>query len=202
MALTRRLALGAVALLAAACTKPASGPLPDDMAMGAAEARIEVVEYASVGCPVCARWSREIWPAFKAKYVDTGQVRYVLREQLVGSGVEVSVAAAGFLLARCAGSDKYFPVIEAVFARQDEAFVSPRETLVSIAETVAGMDRAAFDTCVTDETSLAEFNTRSERNAKLGGGSTPTFVINGVSMPAGYHALEEIDAAIAAAKPR
>jgi XTP/dITP diphosphohydrolase len=48
-----------------------------------------------------------VFPAFKAKYVDTGKVRFVLREELAG---DADLAAAGFLTARWAGPAKDFSV--------------------------------------------------------------------------------------------
>ena len=50
--------------------------LPDDMTQGNKNAKLSVVEYASVGCPVCGHWARDVYPAFKAKYVDTGRVKF------------------------------------------------------------------------------------------------------------------------------
>lgn len=198
----RRLILIAAALLSvglAACNKPqAAGALPDDMDMGNKAAKVTVVEYASVGCPVCGLWQKEVYPAFKAKYIDTGKVHYVFREMLVGQGAEVTVASAGFLLARCAGKDKYFAINDAVFAAQPGVFETPRETLTDIAKS-AGMSEDQFQKCVTNEEAIKALNTRVERNAKQGVDATPTFEINGKKMEPGYHSLEQIDAAIAAA---
>lgn len=198
----RRLILAA-ALVATlglgACNKGSAGPQPDDMALGDPNAKITVVEYASVGCPVCAKWQAEVYPAFKAKYVDTGKVRYVFREMLVGGSSEVTVASAGFLLARCAGKDKYFAVNDAVFASQPGIFYSPRETLLDIAKS-SGLSEDQFAKCVADEEQIKALNDRVERNQRDHGVSaTPTFEINGRKMEPGYHTLEEIDAAIASA---
>ena len=84
---------------------------------------MQVVEYASASCPHCARFDSEVFPAFRAKYVDTGKVRYTLKEYLTEPR---GVAAAGFLLARCAGKDRYFPVLDAVFKGQDEMVADRR----------------------------------------------------------------------------
>ena len=73
---------------------------------------MKVIEYASASCPHCARFDLEVFPTFKAKYVDTGKVSYTLKEFLTEPEV---VAAGGFLLARCAGKGRYFPVLDAVF---------------------------------------------------------------------------------------
>ncbi|WP_309606865.1 DsbA family protein [Phenylobacterium sp.] len=175
------------------------GALPDDMSMGNAQSKITVAEYASVGCPVCAKFDREVFPAFKAKYIDTGKIHYVFREMLVGGGAEVAVAASGFLVARCAGKDKYFAVNEAVFKNQEQAFAAPRETLLDIAKSV-GMTEDSFNKCINDEKAIQALNDRVERHSRNDHiNSTPTFVINGKAMEPGYHTIEEMDAAIKAA---
>jgi protein-disulfide isomerase len=177
----------------------AGAALPDDMSMGNPAAKITVVEYASVGCPVCGKWAREVWPTFKAKYVDTNKVHYVFKEMLVGGGVEVQVANAGFLLARCAGKDKYFAVTEAIFKDQEQAFNAPRDTLENIAKSV-GMTEDGFNKCITDEAANKALQDRVERHARDDHvNATPTFVINGKALEPGYHTLDEIDAAIKSA---
>ena len=87
---------------------------------------VTVVEYASVTCPHCALWQKNTWPAFKAKYVDTNKVRYVFRELPTGP---VNVAVAGFMIARCAGEDKYFDVVHNIMASQGEWRVGARPRL-------------------------------------------------------------------------
>ena len=190
----------ALSLLFAACQKSGpAGALPDDMTLGNANAKVTVVEYASVGCPICGRWYKEVYPAFKAKYIDTGKINFVSKEMLVGGGAEVTVAASGFLLARCAGKDKYFTIVDAIYKNQEQAFAAPRETLVDIAKST-GMTEAQFDKCVSDEAAIKALNDRVERHsAKDGVDSTPTFVVNGRKLEPGYHPLEDLDAAIAAA---
>ena len=96
----------------AACENGGGGAssVEGEMSMGSADAPVTVVEYASITCPHCAAWSENVGPAFKARYVDTGLVRFVFRELPTAPG---PVAIAGFLTARCAGEDQYFPMIEA-----------------------------------------------------------------------------------------
>src|SRR5258706_3789308 len=108
------------ALALAGCVKTAGSAGeagPDDMSLGNPNARVKVVEYASASCPHCATFALEDFPAFKAKYVDTGKASFTLKEYLTDPQV---LAAGGFLLARCAGKDRYFPVLEAVFRAQNE----------------------------------------------------------------------------------
>lgn len=204
--LTRRL-LTAVALTAslgvalAACDKKESVSA-DDMSQGNANAKVTVVEYASASCVHCGRWNNEVFPAFKQKYIDTGRVHYVYREFLTEP---VQVASAAFLMARCAGKDKYFSVLDSVYHSQEEMFTTGdyRGVLLRIAQS-AGMDEAQFTSCVTDEKALKALNARVEKyqaDAKITG--TPTFVINGKKVhgdDGGEASLVELDAAIAAAE--
>src|SRR5277367_6407453 len=161
------------------CQKAGSdGANAGDMAMGNPAAKVTMIEYASVSCPHCARFDMDVFPAFKAKYIDTGQVYYVAREALTG---DPAVAAAGFLMARCAGKDKYFKVVDAVYHAQAEMFASgdPHSVLLNIARS-AGMSDDQFETCIKDETALNALNARWDRyvkDDKITG--TPTFVING-----------------------
>ena len=193
------LAALAVVSLAACSPKTGGAAMADDMSLGNAQSKVTVVEYASVGCPVCAKWYKEVYPAFKAKYIDTGKVHYTFKEMLVGGGPEIAVAASGFLVARCAGPDKYFAVNDAIFKNQEQAFQAPRETLEDIAKSV-GMTEDQFNKCINDETAIKALNDRVERHSRDDHvNSTPTFIINGKSLEPGYHTLDELDAAIKAA---
>ena len=111
--------LGALALVG--CSKGGAKANTDDMTMGDPKAKIEMVEYASASCSHCAAFNNNVFPAFKAKYIDTGKVHYPFKEFLTPPA---EVAAAGFLTARCAGKDKYFNVVDALFHAQEEMFTS------------------------------------------------------------------------------
>jgi protein-disulfide isomerase len=185
--------------------KPASKPgvaTADDMSLGSPTAKVTMIEYASLGCPHCANWNNTVFPTFKAKYIDTGKVHYVLREFLTG---DAPVASAGFLMARCAGPDKYFPVVDAVFRAEEPLLESDqnaakRDALVKIAESM-GLTEAQFNTCVTDDKAILALNNRSEKWAtedKIE--TTPTFVINGKVYDNGTMSMTDLDTAIAAAQ--
>ena len=150
-------------------------------ALGAPEgAKVTVIEYASVTCVHCASWQEETWPAFKAAYVDTNKVRYVFRELPTPP---VNVAAAGFLVARCAGPDKYFDVVHEMMASQQEMLgtgdpAAARATLFRIGNG-AGLSNAQIETCIKDPEALAAADERARTALKAGVNGTPTFVVNG-----------------------
>jgi protein-disulfide isomerase len=178
-----------------------SAPPEGGMSLGNPNAKVTVIEYASLGCPICAAWNNDNFDAFKAKYIDTGKVHYTYREFLTG---DLPVAAAGFLLAHCAGKDKYFQVIEAVYRQEADLLESgrgaeQRDRLVKVAES-AGMTEPQFTACVSDEKAQNALQDRSRTYAeKYHIESTPTFVINGKSY-VGYQTPAQMDAAIAQAE--
>ena len=172
------LALGASAFALAAC-KGGSGAAvtAEDMSLGDANAKVTVVEYASLSCGHCAEWNKTVFPEFKAKYIDTGKVRYVFREFITAPP---QLAVAGTLMARCAGKDKYFTVIDAVFHGQEEIFRTGdiRGVLLPIAQS-AGLSEEAFMACVSDEKAINALNDKVQKyatEAKIEG--TPTFFFN------------------------
>ena len=198
--LTRRAAVATAligALAVAACNQ-AGGKAEGDMAIGAGEdAKVTVVEYASVACHACAGWNDQVWPEFKAKYVDTNKVRYVFREMITGNP---DVATTGFLLARCAGEDHYFDVVHGILESQEEWATggSPRTSLLRIANSV-GLNEQEFMECATDEAALAALADRNSAAASRGVTGTPTFYVNDKKIT--DHSLsglsEAIDAALA-----
>jgi protein-disulfide isomerase len=199
--LARRLVI-AVAMLAtlAACNKSGASvgaPGPEDMTMGNPQAKVLVAEYASVACPHCAAFNNDIFPSFKAKYIDTGKVHYVLHEMLVGGQAEQALAAAGFLLARCAGKDKYFAVTDEIFHAQSAIFASQdlRGGLLRIGQSL-GMTEPQFNACIGDQAELKKLNARVEAAGKDGVDSTPTFIVNGNKL-VGEQTLAQLDKAIA-----
>ncbi|RZJ16958.1 MAG: DsbA family protein [Brevundimonas sp.] len=183
--MSRRAALTAAALTAmaavAGCSGAKGGAAEGDMALGAAEgAKVTVVEYASVTCGHCAVWNDEVWPEFKTKYVDNNKVRYVFREFPTPPQ---DVAVAGFLIARCAGEDKYFDVIHQIMASQKEwvAGANPRDTLIRVAN-AAGLNQQQFEACVRDEDAIKAMEARIKAGLDAGVSGTPTFLVNGTKV--------------------
>jgi protein-disulfide isomerase len=201
-----RRSLAAAALIAAlamgGCAKHgldgAAVAQADDMSLGDPKAKVSVVEYASASCPHCARFAIDVFPTFKARYVDTGKVRFTLREYLTEPQ---ALAAAGFLLARCAGKDRYFEVLDAFFKGQDEMVQTGdvRGVLSRIARSPGGLSQAQLDACMRDTAAEKALAARADRHMRVDKvGSTPTFVINGRRVE-GEMTMPELDAAIAKA---
>src|SRR6516225_3608936 len=105
-----------------------AGPLGDAW-LGSPDAKCTIIEYASMTCSHCAAFHRDTWPKLKSTYIDTGKVHFTLREFPLDP-----LAAAGFMLARCAGDEKYYAMIDLLFDKQNDwAFVKkPVDALAAL----------------------------------------------------------------------
>ena len=168
----------------AATNGPASGKFAaPEYAMGSDKAKVTVVEYLSDTCSHCADYDQHVFPDVKKKYIDTGKVKYVIREFLTPPE---NVSAAGFVLARCAGRDKYWPTIEALFRGQEELFKTGdvRGSYTKIAKSM-GMSDAQFNACLGDDAAYKALSERVDRAQAAGVSGTPTFLFNGKMLKAG-----------------
>jgi len=164
------------------------GPMKEQV-QGKADAPITLIEYASMTCSHCANFDTQVYPTLKAKYIDTGKVRYIMREFPLDP-----LAAAGFMLARCAGDDKYFAMIDVLFKMQGQwAFVKePMPALLAIAKQ-AGFSEKSFNECLANQKLLDDIDAVRQRGAeKFGVNSTPTFFVNG-QIHRGELTIDELD---------
>lgn len=161
------------------------GPLPE-MAMGDEKAPVTIVEYMSMTCPHCAHFHNTTFEPIKTKYIDSGKVRFIVREFPFDP-----VATAAFMLARSnpakpeelAASGPYFAMISMLF-KQQRAWAAPadgnvRNALMQQAK-LAGYTQETFEKCLTNQKLLDDVNATMKRGAEeFGVNSTPTFLING-----------------------
>ncbi|MGP1276509.1 MAG: DsbA family protein [Caulobacterales bacterium] len=151
-----------------------------DFARGSADAPVVMIEYASTACGGCAAFHAGVHPTLN-QYIEDGTLRLVFREMLTGSA---ELALAGFMLARCAGEDRYFDVLDVLFEQQQAIFMAAqqgraRQQFQTIASS-AGLSDAEFRACMSDESAVTEINESNQRAARDGINSTPSFIINGV----------------------
>jgi protein-disulfide isomerase len=166
------------------------GPL-GEQALGSADAPVTMIEYASMTCSHCANFDVKVFPTLKSKYIEPGKLRYIMREFPLDP-----LAAAGFMLARCAG-DKYFDVIDALFQTQQKwAFTrEPLPQLLAVAKQL-GFTQQSFDECLSNQKVLDGIDAvRQRATEKFGVNSTPTFFING-NIHRGEMTLEETEKAL------
>jgi protein-disulfide isomerase len=160
-----------------------------DIALGPADARVTIIEYASMTCPHCAAFTKETFPQLKAAYIDTGKVRYIFREFPLDQ-----LALLGAQLARCIAKGdppRFFGAIDALFASQNDwANNAPIESLKRITKQL-GMNDGEFEACASNETiGNGIIATRDYAYDRLKVNATPTFLINGQTLQ-GEASLED-----------
>jgi protein-disulfide isomerase len=162
------------------------GPLTE-MFIGDEDAPIEIVEYASMTCSHCANFHNNTYPALKERYVETGKVRFVLREFPLDP-----LAMAAFMLARC-DEERYWPIVDMLFERQREwAFVErPLDALSQMMRQV-GFSQEKFESCLRDQALYDAINEVRAGAEARGVNSTPTFFING-ERHAGAMSIDEFE---------
>lgn len=162
-----------------------------EMFKGKADAKVTVIEYASMTCPHCARFHTDQWPAIKKAYVDTGKVKFVFQEFPLDRG-----AFWAAILARCSGKDRYFAFIDLMFKRQGAwANRDPMPTLTKLGA-LGGVSEDQFKACLADK-ALGDglLKSRQTGGKDFGVDSTPSFVVNG-KLEKGIYNLETFAAVV------
>ena len=150
------------------------GPLPE-RALGRPDAPLTVVKYASMTCPYCRQFQTKTFPLLKKRYIDTGRLRFVLREFPIGFQ-----SGAATIALRCAPADQYFAVYDALMKKQSQWISQEvrREPIWKIVRKY-GLKRAEFDACYENKALVANLNAIKERGRTLGVIGTPNFFVNG-----------------------
>ena len=149
---------------------------PDDRILGKPGAPITIIEYASMTCPHCAHFATEVLPKLKAKWIDTGKAKLVMRDYPLDD-----VALHASVIARCEPGDKFYPFVDTLFATQQQ-WVLAKDYKAELAKLalLSGMNKKTFDACMgSKEDEDKVLQSRLVATQKLGVNSTPTFFING-----------------------
>jgi len=151
-----------------------TGPLPE-RTLGRGDAPVTIIKYASMTCPYCRKFQFETFPELKRSYIDTGKVRFILREFPIGHQ-----SGAATVALRCAPENKYFALYDRLM-REQARWVSQEVRLDPIYKVAAGvgMKRAQFDACQKDKALVDGLKWVKDRGRTLGVIGTPNFFVNG-----------------------
>lgn len=199
-------AVAAAALFAAACSGESGGadgasasvtPHLKDVVLGDANAPVEIVEYASLSCAHCRDFWKQDFPRLKADYIDTGKVKFTLKD----FPTDNDIAIAGIALARCKGEANYYPIVDDVFSAQYDLMMAAREgaagaKLVEIAGK-HNVSPEELRACMSDKRIMDFINKTVEEGQKAGVRGTPAVFLNGKSLddhryPALSAAIEQV----------
>lgn len=150
----------------------APSPLPE-MAWGRPDAPVTIVQYASLTCPHCRHFHQTVFPTLKRDFIDTGKVRYILREFPIGKTSGMATIAL-----RCAAPEKYLELY-GKYLEQQVNWVSQEvrlDPIFAVAEQV-GMKRAEFDQCRENQGMIEKLKWVKDRGRKLGIVGTPNYFV-------------------------
>ena len=167
-----------------------SGPL-GEREYGNPNAPVTIIEYVSLTCPHCRNYHANVFPKVKRQYIDTGKVRYIIREFPIGR-----TAGNAAIATRCAPKNKHLQLTEAYLSRQRE-WVSQEVRLDAIYNVAksSGMSRAEFDKCFSNQAIIDGLAEVKQRGRKYGVIGTPSLFINGQKLQ-GAVTFEEVKALI------
>ncbi len=145
---------------------------PGDHVLGKADAPNVIIDYFSLTCPHCANFAMAVLPGVRKEFVKTGQARFVYRHF-----PSDSIATHASQLTECAGPDKFFDTIDALFRSQVDWLTSsdPEADMVKLL-TQRGM---MAGTCLTNDQLLDKIIDDVQSGQMLGVHQTPTLFING-----------------------
>jgi len=150
------------------------------VAMGNPDAPVTVIEYASMTCPHCANFHKNVLPKLKRDYIATGQVRYEFRN-FVLNPLDLAVSA----IVRCQEPERFFPLTDLLFSSQNDWMgnAQDREKVLSDLASVlrrAGVSRSEIDRCLNVrklKQHLTEMTQTGQDSFNVN--ATPTIIVDG-----------------------
>lgn len=195
-------------LVLAACNgsdKPAGGATAGgavegtfygEVNLGPENAPAVLREYASPTCGHCANLHEDAIKPLKER-TKTGELRIEFREFMTPPR---PIAMASFQIARCAGEDKYFDVLEDIFTNQRGIMLAAQQGAVRASLTAVaarhGLSEADFNACIRDQQLLETINRFETEGVKRGVSSTPTLFLNGQEVSRSDYTLDRLNALI------
>jgi len=163
---------GAKAAPGKAPFKPTDMQLGDVATKGEDTAPVTLVEFSDYHCPYCKRHAQTVLKQLQENYIDTGKLRFVMREFPIPNLHPRAYAAS--VAALCAGDQgNYWGMHDALFndqkAKQDEDFKAMADSL--------GLDATAFSTCLASTQFDEQIKADQAEGRKLGISGTPSFVL-------------------------
>ena len=148
----------------------------EEFFLGNKDAKIVVIEYASMTCIHCANFHKQVYPKIKKNYIDTNKIKFIFRDFPLDKQ-----ALFASVLAKCAPKDKYFNFVKLILTNQekwisnDDAFMNKLRNIGKL----AGLNENKINSCFKDEKIVNNIiRTRSIGEEKYNINSTPSLIIN------------------------
>ncbi|TSC79639.1 MAG: DSBA oxidoreductase [Candidatus Peregrinibacteria bacterium Gr01-1014_25] len=160
----------------AAPSTPAT--VDDDAVLGGDSATVTIIEFTDYQCPFCGRHYSQTFGEIKKNYIDTGKVKYVVRDFPLSFHQNAQKAAEA---TECAGDqDNFWEMHDLLFSKQDEwsSESDATKTFAKYARDLK-MNAAAFQTCMDEDTYADEVQKDMADGSSAGIDGTPGFWVIG-----------------------
>lgn len=150
--------------------------------IGKANAPVTIVEFTDYQCPFCARHFTTAYKQIKEKYIDTGKVKIVLRDQALPFHPNAKPAANAVRCAAEQNKAKLEGMHDALFSKQDEwSNLGTEQAAAKFGEyaTAIGLNGATLTKCVQDGKFNKEIEADMALGSSVGASGTPTFFVEG-----------------------
>lgn len=150
----------------------------DDAVMGDEDATVTLIEFTDYQCPFCARHFTQTVAQIKQEYVDTGKVKYVVRDFPLSIHPNAPKASEA---TECADDqDKFWEMHDALFQKQGLWSSAPNAPeLFKQYATELGLDAGDFASCLDSGKHTAEVQKDFADGSSGGVTGTPAFFVNG-----------------------
>lgn len=153
-----------------------------EMVLGAEDAPVTMIEYASYTCPHCANFHNGAFKQLKEEYIDTGKMKLIYREVYFDRyGLWAS------MIARCGGPEKFFGISDLIYKGQaDWTRAGGASEIIDALRKIgglAGLEKDTLEACLQDGAKAQTLAAWYQENATADGiQSTPSFILNGTKV--------------------
>jgi protein-disulfide isomerase len=149
--------------------------LKGGVSLGSSTAPIVIVEFTDFECPYCRQFQSTVFAEIRRRYIDTGKVRFVIRDFPLSTHANAMQAAEA---ARCAGDQgKYWPMHDALFSEPPKL---DQIGLGGYAESLA-LDVDTFRSCLAGEKHKPDIESDMQAAGALEINGTPSFLIGRIT---------------------
>ena len=189
--------------------------------MGNPNAKVKLVEIASLSCPHCRAFEEEGMPTLVSKYVVPGKVSWELRPYVIHGPVDV----AADLLVKCNGAKTFFPLVKALYKDQPNFMAKlqalppakyqeiqnqpPNQAFVSMGNAMGlqdwaamrGVPKAKSEKCLADQAMISQEvqHVADVTNQFPNFSGTPAFVVDGKMLDKDVTTFDKVEPALIAA---
>jgi protein-disulfide isomerase len=150
----------------------------DDPVIGDENAKVTMIDFTDYECPFCKKYFDETYGQIKKEYIDTGKVKYVIRDLPLSFHQNAHKQAQAAECAREQGGDEvYVKYHDEIFKRTTSNGTGLALDKLAIIANDLGLNGEALQSCLDSDTYKTEVDKDIADASKVGATGTPSFFI-------------------------